>query len=163
MDHLGKKITLCTAAMLSLHCGGCAMLWRDAPTESASRPKVVLDAAWYSEAPSKDVIDRLKSERREHIDNTVSQRKQGNVGVSLDQILTAPAKSDSVPQQARAQSQPNNQPSGAASKQVVLGALGKPPAISPGESPGDAGTRGLTDQTSEPGSGTLLIKVAAKN
>ncbi|MEO1523900.1 MAG: hypothetical protein AAFX06_00610 [Planctomycetota bacterium] len=48
---------------------------------------VRFDASWYSENASPDVIARLKKQRQEQVDRTVSQRAAGKVGMSLSELV----------------------------------------------------------------------------
>jgi hypothetical protein len=66
--------------------GGCASMWQDVPRQSDGQPKVVLDASWYLESPSTDLVQRLTQERQAHIQRVLDQRERGEVGVTVGQI-----------------------------------------------------------------------------
>ncbi len=51
------------------------------------KPRVAMDASWYMDNPSPEVIERLASERKDHIDRTLKQRTAGIVGVPLVDML----------------------------------------------------------------------------
>lgn len=46
-----------------------------------------MDASWYLDNPSGELIERLAQERKDHIERTLAQRQSGAVGRPLDQLL----------------------------------------------------------------------------
>ncbi|MDG2222253.1 MAG: hypothetical protein P8L85_12800 [Rubripirellula sp.] len=66
--------------------GGCQSMWVDVPQQE-HEPKFRLDAPWYSENPSDDLISRLTKERQEYVGAILDQRDKGNVSVPLAQAI----------------------------------------------------------------------------
>lgn len=70
--------------VVGLSAAGCSSLYVDAPIKADSKiPTVKVDASWYAERPDRNSIDRLKRDRKEHIDETLRMRDQGRVGANL--------------------------------------------------------------------------------
>ena len=69
---------------------GCSVLMHDVDSPLPQQ-KVVCDAPWYSENCSPEIIDRIKSDRQQHIQRTLDMRAKGDVGIPLN--LTEPTES----------------------------------------------------------------------
>jgi hypothetical protein len=62
---------------------GCSSLWREAPSPVPRPPKVRMDASWFLENPSKDVVTRIAEERKTHIETVLASREKGVVSIPL--------------------------------------------------------------------------------
>ena len=66
---------------------GCSAIWREVPASVSPASKVSLDASWFLENPSKEVVTRFTDERQDHIADVMSNRQKGVIGISLDEAL----------------------------------------------------------------------------
>ncbi len=87
----GYLLLVCSAGL----CSGCASLWQIEPPPVTHPPKVRVDASWFLENPSKDVVKRITDERQTHIETVLSSRKRGVISIPLsDAISGVPVASD---------------------------------------------------------------------
>lgn len=68
--------------------------------------EVRYDASWYSENASSDVIERLKKQRQDHVNQTVKRRAEGKVGVSISELIGRGAEVPNSRQRPAAPRQP---------------------------------------------------------
>lgn len=156
MDRLWIRIAVLGTVSFTLASCGCTSIWRDVPLSPSAAPKVQLDAAWYSEGSSPELAERLTKERQEHISSTIEQRKQGKVGLSLEEML---ARGNSDPgDRGTAKAAPVTTAPGNPS--VVLGAQ-PPPSLDAGAAVSNGGEWDVVPSTeTKLGAGKLVIEVA---
>ena len=70
---------------------GCSSLWREAPSPVPRPPKVRMDASWFLENPSKDVVTRIAEERKTHIETVLASREKGVVSIPLRDAICGDA------------------------------------------------------------------------
>ncbi len=88
MDGRQIRGTAFLLLVVSISCNlGCSAVWREVPASVAPASKVSLDASWFLENPSKEVVNRFTSDRQEHIAEVMSNRQKGVVGISLDEAV----------------------------------------------------------------------------
>ena len=71
---------------------GCSAVWQEVPAPVSPASKVCLDASWFLENPSKEVVTRFTDERKNHVADVMSSRQQGVIGISLDEALQGNSK-----------------------------------------------------------------------
>ena len=76
--------------LTGLSCG-CSSLWREAPSPVARPPKVRMDASWFLENPSKDVVMRIAEERKTHVETVLASREKGVVSIPLRDAICGDA------------------------------------------------------------------------
>lgn len=152
------RIVVLAMAGLVLVSGGCAAIWRDVPSRTPTDPKVRLDAAWYTESPSPELIRQLTKQRQEHINSTIEQRKQGKAGLSLEEIFERGMPPSSAHEFAKSEVDANAQ----THSSLVLNRQSSP-SIDGGDTisvaaPEESGAS--TSASSKAGAGKIVIEVA---
>ncbi len=62
---------------------GCSSIWREKPLPVTPSSKLKLDASWFAESPTEELIGRVARDRQRHMEDVISKRNGGAVGVSL--------------------------------------------------------------------------------
>jgi len=104
----------CLLLVVSISCNlGCSGIWRTAPSPVSRPSKVRVDASWFVENPSQEVVQRVTDERQTHIKNVMSQREQGVISVSLTEAISgnsAPRMEEEIDASSAAARQDESQP-----------------------------------------------------
>lgn len=95
-ERVANRISVCAVFLVVLVVSGCMSIWKDVPNAPAN-PVVRLDATWFMENPSKDLIQRIAEERRQHISSTLADRAAGKTGVPLEDAIGVPVSDASAP------------------------------------------------------------------
>lgn len=86
----GRQIRGAGYLLLVVSCNwstGCSAIWREVPASVSPASKVSLDASWFLENPSEEVVTRFTDERQDHIADVMSNRQKGVISISLDEAL----------------------------------------------------------------------------
>ena len=94
---IGHRIPkVCALALIftATWSSGCSVLWREGPIQvNTDSSKLKMDASWFLENPSKDLIQRVSDDRQAHITHVLGNREKGVISVSLHEALTGETES----------------------------------------------------------------------
>ena len=92
-----NRISVCAIFATAIAVSGCTSIWKDVPKSEPANRVVRLDASWFVENPSEDLVQRVAEERRQHISATLENRAAGKTGVPLEVALGFPTSDSSAP------------------------------------------------------------------
>lgn len=94
IGHRIRKVYALTLIFTATWSSGCSLLWREGPIQvNTDSSKLKMDASWFLENPSRDLIQRVSDDRQAHITHVLGNREKGVISVSLHEALSGETES----------------------------------------------------------------------